>query len=47
MLLPLKLICDAKKVRRDGTTLIYTKYCLGMKANSANYSNWDISNFWN
>lgn len=27
MLLPLKLICDAKKIRRDGTTLIYIQYC--------------------
>jgi hypothetical protein len=27
MLLPLRLICDAKKIRRDGTTLIYIQYC--------------------
>lgn len=27
MLLPLKLICEAKKARRDGTTLIYIQYC--------------------
>ena len=27
MLLPLKAICDPKKARRDGTSLIYIQYC--------------------
>ncbi len=27
MLLPLKAICDARKARRDGTSLIYLQYC--------------------
>jgi integrase len=27
MLLPLKAICDPKKTRRDGTSLIYLQYC--------------------
>lgn len=27
MLLPLKLICELKNVRRDGTSLIYIQYC--------------------
>ncbi|MBA3829811.1 MAG: phage integrase SAM-like domain-containing protein [Taibaiella sp.] len=27
MLFPLKAICDPKKVRRDGTSLIYIQYC--------------------
>lgn len=27
MLLPIKPICDAKKARRDGTSLIYLQYC--------------------
>lgn len=27
MLLPIKLICDPKKARRDGTSLVYIQYC--------------------
>ena len=27
MLLPLKPICEAKKARRDGTSIIYIQYC--------------------
>ncbi len=27
MLLPLKAICDGKKIRRDGTSLVHIQYC--------------------
>ena len=28
MLLPIKPICSASKIRRDGTSLIFIQYCL-------------------
>ncbi|GEO08659.1 site-specific integrase [Segetibacter aerophilus] len=48
MLLPLKLICDPKKIRRDGSTLIYIQYCFS--AERRTLLNTEISipaTFWN
>jgi integrase len=48
MLLPLKLICDGKKVRRDGTTLIYIQYCFSAERRTLLNTEIGIPpNFWN
>lgn len=47
MLLPIKLICNATKARRDGTSLIFIQYC--MNAEKKTLLNTEIaipSNFW-
>jgi integrase len=48
MLLPLKFICDGKKVRRDGTTLIYIQYCFSAERRTLlNTEIGILPSFWN
>ena len=47
MLLPIKPICSAAKIRRDGTSLIFIQYCFS--ADNKTLLNTDIAippNFW-
>jgi hypothetical protein len=48
MLLPIKPICSASKIRRDGTSLIFIQYC--MSADNKTLLNTEITippRFWN
>jgi hypothetical protein len=46
--LPLKLICDGKKVRRDGTALIYIQYCFSAERRTLlNTEIGILPSFWN
>jgi hypothetical protein len=48
MLLPIKPICCASKIRRDGTSLIFIQYC--MSADNKTLLNTEITippRFWN
>jgi len=48
MLLPLKPICEAKKARRDGTSIIYIQYCYSSeKRTNLNTEIAIPANYWN